>query len=191
MAALGKSNPEEVSARSQAPYAGGSFRLTFLNRIYRVSFPGGTVTAEDGEATASLYQAILILHYLVTANGRPLTGEWVSFRHLPGGDIYREPFEKRAIIPFIKTFGSRPEEFTRAAAALGGSTGPFPGVNAVIPVFARVPLAFVLWPGDDEFPASANILFDGAAASYLPTEDYAHLPALVIGTLQREVKGER
>jgi hypothetical protein len=36
-------------------------------------------------------------------------------------------------------------------------------------------------------PASANILFDEAASHYLPTEDYAHLPAIVNGALKSKL----
>lgn len=184
--ALSRLDPEEIEACSLAPYRQNSFSLTFLNNLFRIAYPSGEITKEGGEPV-SLYLSILLLHYLITADGRPLSGEWVSFRHLPGGNIYQGPFQKRALLPLTKSFGDRPAEFTRAAAALGGSPGSFRGVSAVIPVFPRVPLAFILWPGDDEFPATANILFDASAPSYLPTEDYAHLPALIIAALKNSL----
>jgi len=125
-----------------------------------------------------------MLHYLITADGKPLSGQWISFRHLPGGDIYMEPFRKRAINPFIEVFGKHPDSFRSSALALGGYPGPLKGINLIIPVLPKVPLSFTLWPGDREFPPSANILFDAHASSYLPTEDYAHLPGLAINAMK-------
>lgn len=186
---FGSLEPGLVAKRAQVNFmeADSSFSLTFINRGYRVSYPSGEVANEDG-SPASTYLAIIILHYLVTADGTPLTGNWIAYRHLPGGDIYIDPFKKRAITPFLKTFGEKPEEFRKAAGALGGYELTVSGISMVIPVLPRVPICFVLWPGDEEMPASANILFDEAAPSYLPTEDYAHLPAIVTGAIKEELQ---
>lgn len=159
--------------------------LQFINQEYRIEHPSGQVTAADG-SPASQYLAIIILHYLTTADGTPLTGRWIAYRHLPGGDIYIDPFKKRAINPFLKTFGHRPDKFREAATAIGGYELSMSGISMVIPVLPRVPICFVLWPGDEEISSSANILFDEAAPSYLPTEDYAHLPAIVNGMMKKQ-----
>ncbi|MGM0651407.1 MAG: DUF3786 domain-containing protein [Bacillota bacterium] len=163
-----------------------TLKVPFIDQVFSVKHPEGKVIASDGE-DASIYLAIIILHYLETAEGKPLKGRWIAYRHLPGGDIYNDPFNKRAITPFLKTFGERPEAFKKAAAALGGYNLESSGVSMVIPVLPRVPICFSIWPGDDELPASANILFDEAASSYLPTEDYAHLPAIVNGAMKGKI----
>jgi hypothetical protein len=177
--------PAETAARAGVSFdeAARCFKLPFLNETYSVQYPGGKITGAGG-ADASLYLSIIMLHYLVTADGSPLAGEWIAFRHLPGGAIYVDPFHHRAVAPFLKTFGENPEAFTKAATALGGYRTGGSGVSMVIPALPRVPLHFILWPGDEELPASANILFDARAASYLPTEDYAHLPAIVTGAMR-------
>lgn len=182
-------DPEEAAKNAGVLYdkERGAVTLKFIDTTYRVKHPEGEVTSLEGEA-ASIYTAIVILHYLNSATGTPLTGRWVAFRHLPGGDIYVKPFQGRAIVPFLKNFGPDPACFVKAAAALGGRKIEQSGVSMAIDVFARVPLCFTIWPGDDELPASATILFDEAAASYLPTEDYAHLPAIVMGALLDALK---
>ncbi len=178
-------NPEAVAGNAAVDYTGqGSFfSVTFINETYRVTFPDGKITGPGG--ATPVYLSIFILHYLVTADGSPLRGEWISYRHLPGGEIYTEPFRRRAVLPLLEAFGSDPDSFVRAAAALGGYGAGGGGTGMIIPIFPRVPLNFTLWPGDDELPSSASILFDARAASYLPTEDYAHLPALIIERMQR------
>lgn len=167
----------EINEREKIIY------VPFINEEYRVCYRDGRVSSKNGD-DASLYFAIIILHYLATADGTPLTGRWVAYRHLPGGDIYNEPFQKRAVVPFLKAFGTNTASFQKAAAAIGGKNLSGSGLSMVIPVLPRVPICFTIWQGDEEIPSSANILFDQAASSYLPTEDYAHLPAIVIGIMK-------
>lgn len=183
--------PDEVAAKAEVEFIKNDQALIvpFINQDYMVYHPGGKVMTDEGE-TASIYLAIIILHYLVTAKGTPLTGQWIAYRHLPGGDIYIDPFQKRAVTPFLKTFGDRPGEFQKAAKALGGYRLDLSGISMVVPVLPRVPICFTIWPGDEEVPASANILFDQAAPSYLPTEDYAHLPAIVNGAMKGMIKSQ-
>ncbi len=178
-------DPAEVAANAGIEFNKDNFNLKvpFIQQDFLVHHPGGQVKTVEGE-DASIYLAIIILHYLVTADGKPLTGRWVAYRHLPGGDIYIEPFQKRAVTPFLKTFGDRPADFKKAALALGGYQLDISGISMVIPVLPRVPVCFTIWPGDEEMQTSANILFDEAAPSYLPTEDYAHLPAIVNGAMK-------
>ncbi len=183
-------NPAEIAANAGVELGedGKTLKVPFIDQYFLVKHPEGKVKTPDGEE-ASIYLAIIILHYLATADGKALTGRWIAYRHLPGGDIYIEPFQKRAVKPFLKTFGERPEDFKKAAMALGGYSAETSGISMVIPVMPRVPVCFSIWPGDDELPASANILFDEAASSYLPTEDYAHLPAIINGVMKKITGG--
>jgi hypothetical protein len=180
-----KLDPAACAIKAGAEYnsADQIITLDFLGDPYQVHHPHGTIIGPDKQS-ASTYIAIIILHYLVSAEGTPLTGRWIAYRHLPGGDIYIEPFQKRAVTPFLKTFGDNPAGFKKAALALGGREIKQSGISMVITVLPRVPICFTIWPGDEEMPASANILFDEAAPGYLPTEDYAHLPAIVNGAMK-------
>jgi len=181
-------DPAEVATKAEVELSKDrtSIKVPFIGQNFFVSHPDGKVKTVEGEE-ASIYLAIIILHYLVTAEGKPLTGRWIAYRHLPGGDVYIEPFQKRAVTPFLKTFGDRPEDFQKAAKALGGHRLETSGISMLIPVLPRVPICFTIWPGDEEMPTAANILFDEAAPSYLPTEDYAHIPAIVNGKMKGKV----
>ena len=57
-----------------------------------------------------------------------------------------------------------------------------------MPVFPKVPLAVVLWRGDDEFPPEVNILFDRTANSVLRTEDLAICGALTVSKLRKNAE---
>ncbi|KKM12566.1 hypothetical protein SY88_03240 [Clostridiales bacterium PH28_bin88] len=162
----------------------GLFELKFLGRCYRITFPQYQVTCLDRQETPLVTQ-ILLLHYLYHARGVPLAKRWISFRELPGGDIYIGPFTQRAITPLLRVFGSRPEAFSEAALRLGGETQSLGDISFTIPALPMVPVTLVLWAGDDEFPPTANILFDATGNEYLPTEDFAVLSGMVIREMQK------
>ena len=72
----------------------------------------------------------------------------------------------------------QPEAFSAATRLLGGLplTG-LPGLAFAFLPLPRLRLAAILYPGDDEFPARASILFDAAASHYMPTDGLALLGA--------------
>lgn len=183
-------DPEETASRAAVEFNNEKQSLTvfFLQEPYTVMYPSGEIYAAGGDK-ASVYVSIILLHYLNTSDGTPLSGRWISFKELPGGQIYIEPFRKRALVPFLKVFGDSPSQFMEAASKTGGfhnkATGEY---SMVIPVLPRVPVNFILHPGDEEFSAAGNILFDSNASCYLPTEDYAHLPGMIIRQMQMAVK---
>ena len=58
----------------------------------------------------------------------------------------------------------------KAAAGLGGFKAEYGDLSVTIRAFNRVPITLVIWKGDDEFPANANILFDNTIMDYLSAE---------------------
>lgn len=179
------SDPQSLVFRAGVKYVEQDQELTvnLLNEEYRVRYPSGEVYQQGKEIPIS--NKILILHYLNAAEGVPLKNKWISFKELPSGQIYVTPFYNRAIRPLIKFFGEAPEKLLTAGVALGGEKGDMGDVSVRIPVLPMVPVTYVIWQGDDEFPASGNVLFDASAPNYLPTEDYAVLGGMVIYELNK------
>lgn len=176
----------EIAANSGCIYEETTgFTVPFLGKSYLVTYPAGQVTLND--TAAPIVTAILLLHYLAQASGIGLSSNWVSFKELQGGSIYIEPFQHRAIIPFVKTFGARPEDFANAAEKLGGTKANHGDVSFIIPVLPRVPVLYILWQGDDEFPSNGTILFDNFANAYLPTEDFAFIGGMVVGAMAKSL----
>lgn len=171
---------EERAGKSGASFEkreDGNFliRLAFLNRCCLIHFPQITVTYQDEAGEVPLWSTIVILHYLINSQGRALTGEWISFRQLSGGEIYYPAFEKRSEKPLLSYFAERMDLFEQSALALGGAKTTAGDKGIIIPALPRVPLALIFWRGDEEFPPEARILFDSTVASYLSTEDVAVL----------------
>lgn len=196
---LGETEPQNAASRAAVGYdaAGREFTVPFLNREHRVRYPSGEVylpvpdgdTAQSAgaQSEAPIANKILILHYLACAEGVPLHHRWISFKEIPGGQIYINPFYNRAIRPLIRMFGKDPQGLIEAGKALGGRKGDMGDASIVIPVFPMVPVAYVVWEGDEEFEPSGNILFDESAPSYLPLEDYAVIAGAVVFELRKQL----
>ena len=123
---------------------------------------------------------MLILHYLLADPMPPPGGNWVAYREIPGAAFYFSAFSKRALQPMIKTFGQNVDGLIQAAGQLGG-TGIEPGdAGFEFNLFPRISLQLILWLGDDEFSADANILFDAAIGEILSPEDAAWLASLLV-----------
>jgi hypothetical protein len=155
--------------------------LLYLGRTCTVEYPGGHM-AVDGWPEPSHEEKIIILQYLWGASGLPLRDHWLSFLQLPGGPHHFAPFQKEAVFPLARKFGPQPDLFHQAAQHFGGFQMSIGDAGMIIPAFPRLPLGFVLWTGDEEFPASANILFDASAETHLNT---AALYMLGIAVVQR------
>ena len=83
----------------------------------------------------------------------------------------------------IKRFGKSAKSFQEAGKRLGGEPAEVGDASFNLQAFPRVPLQYVLWEGDEEFPASAQLLFDSSVDHYLPLEDIVVLGQVTTGRL--------
>lgn len=165
----------------------GLIDIPFLGDHYKVDLAERKVMFENGQDVYP-FLSVLLLHYLIGVSDRALTGEWVSFREFEGGDSYIGSFTNRTLIPLKNTFGDRPELLEKAAASLGASRLDLGDVGLCIPVFPKLPLAIVVWRGDEEFPPDVNVLYDKTANDILRTEDLAICGALTMSKLRKNAE---
>lgn len=175
---------EAISRRSGfqlSASAAGSLRVPFLNREYLLDYPGFRFTDNaNPEAEVPIQEQVLILHYLLGEESGLPSQEWVAYREIPGASFYFSAFVKRAIDPLKKVFGQNPAAFREAAAALGGQGIPAGDAGFEIRVFPQVAVQFILWEGDEEFGAEANILFNQGIEGRLSPEDIAWMAGMVV-----------
>lgn len=161
-----------INANAMYNATNDTITIMYLNRNYIVDCHTGNVTLSDDTDEVSTTVKVLILHYLLTARPRPLTGHLVTFREIPsGGSIYYPNFQKRAVNPLVKVFSKNHDGFLKAAELLGGTREKLGHVSVRVEVLPLIPVTMVLWQGDDEVPDSGNVLFDESVVSYLPVED--------------------
>jgi len=163
---LAKEDPNEVCQRTGATYSleRRGYFLPILNQKYLIIPGEQKIFCMRGdfceEEKLRDYFYLMALLYLLNAQKVDATGNWISEKDLKGGTtFFRGPHALRT--EEIQTaFGKDPAAFARAGARLGGIELFFGDKAFALTVFPKVPLAYVLWKGDDEFPAQVTVMFD-------------------------------
>jgi len=188
---LASMDVEELCRKTGAqPVAPGGLSVEYLNRRHLVTLPDGEVSLIDGDEEIPLKDKVLVLHYLVSAKGTPPSNKLITFKQLPGCASYFSVFHQLSIKPFLERFGKEPQRLVDAAVKLGGRKAGYGDVSVTINAFPRVPLTFVLWRGDAEFPPRGSIIFDSTISDYLPAEDIRDLCAAIVRKLVRAYAGD-
>jgi hypothetical protein len=145
--------------------------IEYLNQAYQITIPDIEISLRDSQEEVPIKDKVLILHYLLSAKGTPISSELISFKGLPGGVNYFQTFSKRTIEPLVKHFGEQPHLLVDAARKLGGRRVAYGDVAVVVDAFSRVPVTIIIWRGDEEFAPRGNILFDAVISDYLSIYD--------------------
>jgi len=151
-----------------------SITLHFIGNTVKINIPEFTFTSSSQD-TVHIWEKILILHYLTNANSTELSGSHITYRQIKSGSVYFPTFEKRSTIPFTNYFSKNSESLVKAAELINGKKCDLGDISVLIPAFPKVPLYYVIYFGDDEFPPSGSILFDESIENILSAEDIAVL----------------
>jgi hypothetical protein len=191
---LGRKELSDKSPDLLAGYAGGVMKkdeqgdltlsLNLLNQDISSPWPELNFSKADSGEELPIQQQVLLAHYLVgvwNARGRALTGEWIAFQDVPDGRFYLDAFMKRAKVPLVSAFGQNPELLQELTARVYGATALDHGdVGMEVRALPLVPVALIIWEGDDEFPPEGNLLFDQNIISIFSAEDIAWLAGMVV-----------
>ncbi len=155
--------------------------IPFLNRQVVLKWPELDCLFADSGEEVPVQQQVLIFHYLNGANGQKPTGQWIAYQEIPDGRFYLDAFLRRAKNPMVQVFGNTPEKLMDLAVRVYGAV-PFDqgDLSVTLHAFPLVPVALILWRGDEEFPPEGTILFDKTIPGMLSAEDVAWLAGMII-----------
>ena len=184
--ALADRNPKRIAEQSGAifePDSEGRTTLTldFLNKKITMTWPDCDISFIESGDEVPIQQQVLLLHYLIGAKGSAIKGKWIAYQEVPDGKFYLDAFLRRAKNPMVQTFGMQPELLVKLATEVYGAK-PFDqgDLSVVVQALPMVPVALILWQGDDEFPPEGTILFDRSISDILSAEDIAWLAGMII-----------
>jgi len=148
----------------------GYYSFRSLGRMVRIDPGEERVESEDASLAESGDFRLTAVTYLLNAQNIEPTGIWVSEKDLKGGSLFFRGPHGLPSAPLEKRFGQDPEGFREAALELGGQPVGFGDAAASFPVLPRVPLAVVLWAGDEEFPPRVTFMLDSSVEVHLPLD---------------------
>jgi len=163
---LAKADPGEVCARTEAVYnpERKGFVLPILNQKYMVVPGEKKIFCMRGDSCEEekyrdFFFLMTLLYLLDAKKGEP-TRNWISEKELKGGTtFFRGPHALR-VEELREAFGKDPDAFAKAGRRLGGVELLFGDKAFAFTVFAKVPVAYILWKEDTEFPSQVTVMFD-------------------------------
>ena len=129
-----------------------------------------------------LFSSTIILHFLLTADGTPLSGEWILYRELPGGLFYASTIPG-VLQPLVKKYESSGGEFLGKLIEIGGEKNKNFKFSGLIYPFKKFPVLFIIDEKDEEFDANIRVLFDSSASHYLKTDVIKILLVYIVNKL--------
>ena len=182
---MGK-DPKLIARRSGAVYVEGTngkagLSIHFLNRKIDISWPELDFSYSVDGKEVPIQQQVLLLHYLNLVEDVEISGEWIAYQEVPDGKFYLDAFIRRAKNPMVQGFGDNPELMVKLTTDVYGATPMEQGDLAVrIQALPLIPVALIIWKGDDEFSPEGTILFDRTVSKILSAEDIAWLAGMII-----------
>lgn len=190
--ALRQRDPAQLAANtgatlSQLPGDQSEFHLPLWGQPMRLTFPALTAHAGQNQAALPSFQLAMLLYYFATAqrapDGSALENQWISFADLPDGRFYNQAFQGYTGQELARGFENDLPAFEQAATQLNGVRQPIGDAAFSFSALPRVPILAVYWLGDEDFPASGQLLFDASASRYLPTDACAILGSMLTSRL--------
>jgi hypothetical protein len=127
---------------------------------------------------------LLLLHYLQCEFPVQAGGELVSYRSLSGGQFYYGPFQSRTVNPLVGRHGHDLDGLRKNLDRFDHERTGQGDVGARIHALGNLYITLVVHEGDDEFPASADVLFDDCISRVYDAENAAVMASRIcIGLL--------
>lgn len=172
-------DPAQIAKRTGIALENGAFQVKLLGTTYAVTHPNYAPTSQ-------LPLHTFLLRYLLMGRPAPATNEFLTFREMPWGELYIQPFTGRVLTRAAFTFGTRLAKFREAAERLGGLPLKHGDAGYEFTLLDNYRLRLIVWEGDDEFPPNAQLLYTANFADGFAAEDRVVAGDLLIGALKAQ-----
>lgn len=178
-------DPAEVTGRlSQVRWDGKAFTLNLLGRQFSISHPDYEISARDGDGLPPLPTQTFLLRYLLESRDVVWQGGWKTFREMPWGEMYIQPYTGRVLTRAAFTFGPRVAAFRTACEKMGAIALPHGDAGYQFDLIDGYQMQIMVWEGDDEFPPNAQVIYSDNFADGFAAEDRVVAGDILISTIK-------
>lgn len=161
--------------------------VVFLNREYKIRRHDGRVLRNDG-SEAGFEETLSIFDFLChQGEQKTLCGRWAPVNSLEGlgaaagvGTNFHGKIANR--------FDQDPQAFRAACQALGGEAVAMGDIGYRFPVFGDFSLILKFYHSDEDFPASATILWDANTLQFLFYETTFYIAGFLLRTIAEKMQ---
>lgn len=184
-----KADPREMAERTGAKWDGEKFYVNLLGVEYAISHPEYGIWKTDSSHTLGMTEEettvggsgkcpscghsprnvsgqcpplpvqTFLLRYLLESKQTVFGGEFKTFREMPWGELYIQPYTGRVLTRAAFTFGTRLEAFRAACEKMGALPLSHGDVGFQFDFLENYRLRILVWAGDEEFPPNAQVLY--------------------------------
>lgn len=149
-----------------------SYKLISLGKPYHISLSEKKITSTDpfGELLLKRLSYLIypiFLWYLIKAEEKKSTGDFLSYRSLKGGETFFRGSHQLPLQKLIEGFENAPESLENAAFFLGGQRFSPGDLACKFSPLPQLPVVVTFWRGEENIPASGNLLFESQAQEFL------------------------
>lgn len=178
-------NPQEVLSRlPDTQWDGAEFTLRLLGREFAIAHPGYAIRALDGGAVPPLPTQTFLLRYLLEGKNIKWNGQWKTFREMPWGEMYIQPYTGRVLTRAAFTFGTRLDDFRKASEKMGAVKLPHGDAGYQFELVHGYQMQILVWEGDEEFPPNAQVLYSDNFETGFAPEDRVVAGDILISTIK-------
>ncbi len=160
---------EEASKRLGVPLLNGRLGVRCLGKIFEIDQEGDLHTPVH----ANVWIHVPLLYYVLESKGRELTGQWMPFVELSGGQDWQRFFDHRVGLAFQKMADQDPDLFCDILGLFGKEaidTGFGADDEYVLYPMPNVSILFCYWRAEGEFESKLSLFFDKATDSNINAE---------------------
>ncbi len=170
-------DPEKVCKEAQTSYdsAAGLYRLKSFGMDIYISPEEKNIFSNASGSERLLkelaeHSILSTLWYLTGAKNIPLSGQLVRPDNLKGGHLFSKGTHVLPLDKIAEKYTGNIDAFLLKSRSLGSTQLEYGDVSVQLLPFPRMPVAFILWEGDNEFSPRADLLFDSTSEFQAPID---------------------